>query len=66
MQLKINGQDQQQPDGMNLSGLLRSLSLDPRRLAVELNRRLVKRGDFQQTVLHDGDVLEIVTLVGGG
>ncbi len=66
MQLKINGQDQQQPDGMNLSELLRSLSLDPRRLAVELNRRLVKRGDFQQTVLHDGDVLEIVTLVGGG
>ena len=66
MNLKINGQTQQQPDGINLSELLSSLSLEPRRLAVELNRRLVPRGDFSQTVLRDGDELEIVTLVGGG
>ncbi|HKQ47815.1 MAG TPA: sulfur carrier protein ThiS [Phycisphaerae bacterium] len=34
--------------------------------AVEVNKRLVRRGDYAATELHEGDVVEIVTLVGGG
>jgi sulfur carrier protein len=34
--------------------------------AVEVNRTLVRRSDFATTALRDGDVVEIVTLVGGG
>jgi thiamine biosynthesis protein ThiS len=34
--------------------------------AVEVNKRLVRRADYAVTELHDGDIVEIVTLVGGG
>ncbi|MFQ5411443.1 MAG: sulfur carrier protein ThiS [Phycisphaerae bacterium] len=34
--------------------------------AVEVNKELVRRGDYETTSLHDGDTIEIVTLVGGG
>ena len=49
-----------------LLGLLETLGLEPRCVAVERNKRLVRRSNFDQTDLADGDVLEIVTLVGGG
>jgi thiamine biosynthesis protein ThiS len=51
---------------MTLDGLLTELNLPPRRVAVELNRQLVRRAAFGQTTLREGDALEIVTLVGGG
>ena len=50
----------------NVAGLLESLSLEPRRVAVERNRRLVPRARFAETPLAENDELEIVTLVGGG
>lgn len=34
--------------------------------AVEINRRLVRRADYEKTALNDGDIVEIVTLAGGG
>ena len=40
--------------------------LAPLRVAVEVNRELVRRADYADTTLHDGDKIEIVTLVGGG
>ncbi len=52
--------------GMTVEGLLAELKLQPRFLAVELNRRVIPRGDHATTLLSDGDRVEIVTLVGGG
>lgn len=66
MQLTVNGQPQTLAAGTTLEALLTALSLAPRRVAVERNGRLVRRTDFAQTPLCEGDCLEIVTLVGGG
>ncbi len=66
MQLTVNGQPQTIGDGATLEALLSALALAPRRVAVERNGQLVRRADFAQTPLHEGDCLEIVTLVGGG
>lgn len=52
--------------GLTIEGLLVDLKLQPRFLAVELNRRVVPRADHATTLLSDGDRVEIVTLVGGG
>jgi len=66
MRIRINGQWRDYPEAMTVAELLERLSLEPRRVAVELNERLVRRADHAATDLKDDDKLEIVTLVGGG
>jgi len=66
MQIIVNGQSRTCETAVTLDGLLAELDLQPRRVAVELNRQLVRRAEFGHTTLRDGDRLEIVTLVGGG
>ena len=66
MLILVNGQWQQEAGAMTLADLLDKLSLQPRRVAVELNRQIVPRAQYAQTQLGEGDELEIVTLVGGG
>jgi thiamine biosynthesis protein ThiS len=66
MRIEINGRLQEVPDGSNIAQLLEHLTLEPRRVAVELNKRLVPRGMFGSTSLAGDDQVEIVTLVGGG
>jgi sulfur carrier protein len=65
MLLKINGQERQVPDQSDIQALLAASKLTPDKVAVELNRRLVKAEKYN-TPLKDGDELEIVTFVGGG
>jgi sulfur carrier protein len=62
----LNGEPRVVSDTATVGDLLGLLKLDPRYLAVELNRRVVPRAEHGQTVLNDGDQMEIVTLVGGG
>lgn len=66
MQIEINGEQQFFQDGLKLSELLEQLKLTDKYVAVERNRELVPKYGFPETVLEDGDRLEIVTLVGGG
>jgi thiamine biosynthesis protein ThiS len=66
MRLVVNGQSQEHAKAPTLAELLESLALEPRRVAVELNRRIVPRNRYAATQLADQDELEIVTLVGGG
>ena len=66
MKIMINGKSCDQPADITVAQLVAELELEPTRIAVELNKQLVRRGEFGQTQLADGDVLEIVTLVGGG
>jgi thiazole synthase len=61
----LNGQSHDTP-ARSLTELLRLLQLDSRRLAVEVNRQLVPRGQHDAHVIAEGDEVEIVTLVGGG
>ena len=62
----VNGDGRTVRSGETISGLIGALGLDPERLAVELDRRIVKRADWSSTVLANGSQLEIVQFVGGG
>ena len=65
MRIKVNGQDFELADGADIQALLAAHKLTPDKVAVELNRRLVKAQKYD-TVLNPGDEVEIVTFVGGG
>lgn len=64
--ITVNAEPRTFPDPLTVAGLLRHLGRDPRKLAVEVNRDVVPRGEHDRTALRDGDAVEIVTLVGGG
>ena len=66
MKLQINGEEHDLADGLSLATLLERLGMKPDRVAVELNREIVRREAWAQTRLQAGDRLEIVQFVGGG
>jgi sulfur carrier protein len=71
MNLHINGElrtvpDPAPPAAFTLSVLIESLNMKSDRVAVELNREIAPRDRWPQTILKDGDRLEIVHFVGGG
>ena len=51
---------------LSVTELLNRLAIDPRRVAVEHNLRILKRDAFEATIVEDGDRVEIVNFVGGG
>ncbi len=65
MRVKINGEAREFPDGIDIHAILASHQLTPDKVAIELNRRLV-RADKYNIPLKEGDEIEIVTFVGGG
>ncbi len=66
MEIVVNGETRQIGEGSTVLLLLRELSLPETRVAVERNRSLVRKAEFADTVLGEGDRIEIVTFVGGG
>lgn len=66
MKLVINGEERCFGTPLTLVGLVEALGMKPDRVAVELNRNIVPRGQWLDTGLADGDQLEIVQFVGGG
>ena len=65
MRLIVNGQPQEAADGATVHRLIAAIGLTPQKVAIELNRRLL-RSEKYDTPLKDGDEIEIVTFVGGG
>jgi thiamine biosynthesis protein ThiS len=66
MKIQVNGEQRSIVDGANVAELLRELGVTAPHVAVELNLEVVPRANHADTKLHDGDRLEVVTLVGGG
>jgi len=66
IQIVVNGQVRNVPEGQNLIELLSWLDIVPDRVAVELNREIVRRPDWDRTIVGPGAALEIVQFVGGG
>lgn len=66
IQILVNGQQRTTSQGQTVLGLLHQLELDPARVAVELDRRIVKQAQWAGTELAPGAQLEIVQFVGGG
>jgi len=66
MQVLVNSSPVELPPGATVAGLLEQLHVPRTRVAVEVNRLIVRRAQHPETVLHEGDQIEVVTLVGGG
>ena len=66
MKLQINGEERELAEGLTLAALLAQMGMKADRVAVELNREIVRREAWAQTRLKAGDRLEIVQFVGGG
>jgi sulfur carrier protein len=66
LQVYINGKVKDIPDALSLSELVILLELPATRIAVEVNRAVVRRIDWEKTLLADEDRVEIVHFVGGG
>ncbi|HZQ93026.1 MAG TPA: sulfur carrier protein ThiS [Terriglobales bacterium] len=66
MRLIINGEEREFPQLASVADLVAQLAMKADRVAVELNRDIVPRGQWSSTPVADGDRLEIVHFVGGG
>jgi thiamine biosynthesis protein ThiS len=63
--IKVNGQPKDVPEGATITQLLKAHNLSPQKVAIELNRRLIRTEKYE-TALKENDEVEIVTFVGGG
>lgn len=66
MQIFLNGEKREIPPGMTVADLLKELGIDYRYMALERNRALVPKQDYDKVILEEGDEIEIVRFVGGG
>ncbi|MBI3698195.1 MAG: sulfur carrier protein ThiS [Acidobacteria bacterium] len=66
VEIRLNGERYQVPVGSTVSDLVRRLKLAEDRVAVELDRRIVRRPEWPAVTLQPGAAVEIVQVVGGG
>jgi sulfur carrier protein len=66
IQILVNGQPAAAPGALSVKELLAFLKIDPSRVAVELNRTIVHKQDWEQAMVDEGAQVEIVWFVGGG
>lgn len=66
MRVTVNGEMRETAQGATVVALLASLGIDPRKVAVEHNREIVPKSQYERLVLQSDDALEIVQFVGGG
>ncbi len=66
IQITLNGETRSVDAGLSVDGVLSLLELPRERIAVELNRRVVRRNEWPDRILEEGDRVEIVHFVGGG
>jgi thiamine biosynthesis protein ThiS len=66
MRIYVNGESKELAGSPSLSDLITQLDLPATRIAVELNREVVRRNHWSSTMLHEDDRVEIVHFVGGG
>jgi thiamine biosynthesis protein ThiS len=66
LKIVFNGEEREIEEGATVALLVRQLALAPERVAVELNREVVRRARWDETKLSAGDRVEVVHFVGGG
>ncbi len=66
MDIVLNGERRTVADGITVLGLLELLKIQPQRVAVELNREIVKKDRYGTTAIKEGDSLEVVSFMAGG
>lgn len=66
VELTVNGKTLEATDRATITALLEQLQINPLRVAVQLNQRIIKRELYERTVLQAGDTLEVLTFMAGG
>ncbi|MBD3808933.1 MAG: sulfur carrier protein ThiS [Sulfuricurvum sp.] len=66
MNIKVNGEMREVPEGTTMFDLITSLGLSERVMASALNMEIVKQDAWDKAVLHEGDTIELLDFVGGG
>ncbi len=66
MNLEVNGEVRDVPEGSTVADLLRQLDLTPDRVAVEVSLEILDREEFPRRELREGDRVEIMSFMGGG
>ena len=66
MTVIVNGNQIVVAEGSGIHDLIKTLDLNPQRVAVEVNKRIVRRANWDSTTISEGDRVEIVHFVGGG
>lgn len=66
IEITVNGRPQRVSDGLNVTDLLAALGIEGSRVAVELNREIVRKPEWDRTTIEGGAKVEIVWFVGGG
>ena len=66
MKILLNGKEEKLPGALTIKELLDRRGVRPEMTAIELNFEIVKRKEYDQTVLKEDDKVEIVTMMGGG
>ena len=66
MKISVNGEIKELPEGISVRELIERLSLPPRRMAIEVNKQVIRKQDWSELTIRDNDHVEIVHFVGGG
>ncbi|MCK4739743.1 MAG: sulfur carrier protein ThiS [Deltaproteobacteria bacterium] len=66
MQIKINGDKRQVRDRISISELLEELNIERQGIAVEQNKVVIPKSEHNEKIISEGDVIEIIQMVGGG
>ena len=66
MKVFVNGETKEIANEISLSELLKHLSLPDERIAIELNKEVVRKKDWENIKINDADKIEIIHFVGGG
>jgi thiamine biosynthesis protein ThiS len=66
IEIRLNGEPRQIPAGLNIPALLQHMEIPVDRVAVELNRAIVRKTEWETTRIESGAEVEVVHFVGGG
>jgi len=66
MKITLNGKEKQMDSPCTIAELIESVRQKPQRIAVQLNTHIIKRDEYANHTLQDGDVIEMLHFVGGG
>ena len=66
IKIQVNGETREIPSGMELEDLLRHLSLPTERVAVEVNKQVIRRSEWNSVRVSEDDRIEVIHFVGGG
>ena len=64
--VRVNGEEQNKIAGLTISQMLEQLEYGAKRVAVEINEEIISSKAFDETIINDGDIVEVIMFVGGG